>query len=79
MINWKYFLRLITMMENYKLKCVSILWKNREKCIEKGKQYYEDSSERLQKMARDQYKALSDEQEDKKKEYAKNRYQNMFE
>ena len=30
-------------------------------------------------MARDRYKALSVEQEDKKKEYAKNWYQNMFE
>ena len=36
--------------------------KNREKCIEKGKQYYEDNKERLQKMARGQYKGLSKEE-----------------
>ena len=33
---------------------------NRDKCIEKGKQHYEKCNERLQKMARDQYRRLSE-------------------
>lgn len=33
---------------------------NRDKCIEKGQQHYEKCNERLQKMARDQYRRLSE-------------------
>ena len=41
---------------------------NRDKCIEKGKQHYEKCNERLQKMARDQYRRLSEKEKDKKTE-----------
>ena len=51
--------------------------KNRERCIKKGKQYDEETNERLQKMASDQYTGLSDMEKDKKGEYTKNRYQKM--
>lgn len=36
--------------------------KNKEQCIEMGKQYYEDNKERLPKMAHDWYQALSKEE-----------------
>lgn len=39
--------------------------KNKEQCIEMGKQYYEDNKERLPKMAHDWYQALSKEEKNK--------------
>ena len=39
--------------------------------------YYQWNRERLKKQARDEYKNLSEEEKNKKKEYGKNRYHNM--
>ena len=39
--------------------------------------YYQRNRERLKKQARDEYKNLSEEEKNKKKEYGKNRYHNM--
>ena len=41
--------------------------------------YYEENKEWLQKTFRDRYRRLSEEQENKKRQYLGNRYWNMFE
>lgn len=45
--------------------------RNREKCLEKGRRYYAEIKERLQKMAHDQYRGLSEEEKNKKKRIRK--------
>ena len=50
---------------------------NSKKCLEKGRRYYEKNKERLQKMARDQYRGLSKEKKYKKRENARSIYHNM--
>ena len=48
-----------------------------QKCLEKGRRYYE--KERLQKMVCDLYKALSEEEKNKKRQYGRSQYQNISE
>ena len=45
--------------------------KNRESCIGKGRQYYEEIKERLQKMARDRYRGSSEEEKNQDKRIRK--------
>ena len=45
--------------------------------LNRRKDYYENDKGRLKKQARDKYKSLSQEDENKKREYVKNRYHNM--
>ena len=45
--------------------------------LNRRKDYYENDKRRLKKQARDKYKSLSQEDENKKREYGKNRYHNM--
>ena len=40
--------------------------KNPEKCIEKGKQHYQESKDRLQKIPRNRYRRLSEEEKHKR-------------
>ena len=43
------------------------------------KDYYENNRERLRYQAKDKYRNLSEEDKNIKREYGKNRYQNMSE
>ena len=45
--------------------------------LNRRKDYYENDKGRLKKQARDKYKNLFQEDENKKREYGKNRYHNM--
>ena len=45
--------------------------------LNRRKDYYENDKGRLKKQSRDKYKSLSQEDENKKREYGKNRYDNM--
>ena len=47
--------------------------------VNKTKDYYKNNKERLRGQARDKYRSLSEEENNKKKEYGKNRYHNMSE
>ena len=44
----------------------------------KAKDYYKNNKERLRKQARDKYRILLEEKKNKKREYGKNRYQNIL-
>ena len=47
--------------------------------LNRAKDYYENDKERLRLQARDIYRNLSEEENNKKREYGKNRYCNMSE
>ena len=47
--------------------------------VNKTKDYYKNNKERLRGQARDKYRSLSEEENNKKKEYGKSRYHNMSE
>ena len=47
--------------------------------LNRAKDYYENDQERLRVQARDKYRNLSEEKNNKKREYGKNRYRNIFE
>ena len=59
--------------------------RNREKILNRAKDYYENDKERQgvkhnragKKQARNKYRNLSEEDKEKKREYGKNRYHNM--
>ena len=53
--------------------------RNRDVILNKAKDYYENDEERLQVQARDEYRNLSEEEKNKKREYGKSRYLNMSE
>ena len=53
--------------------------RNREKILNRAKDYYENDKERLREQARNKYRNLSEEDKNKKREYGKNRYHNMSE
>ena len=57
---------------------INLLSKNRDVILNRAKNYYENDKERLREQTRDRYKILPEE-EKKKEEYVKSRYQNMFE
>ena len=47
--------------------------------LNRAKDYYENSKNRLREQARDKYRNLSEEEKNKKREYGKNRYLNTSE
>ena len=51
--------------------------RNREKILNKAKDYYKNDKERLREQARNKYRNLSEEDKEKKREYGKSRYHNM--
>ena len=53
--------------------------RNREKILNRAKDYYENDKERLREQARDKYRNLSEEDKKKQREYGKNRYHDMSE
>ena len=53
--------------------------RNREKMLNKAKGYYKNNNERLKKHAEDKYRNLSEDDENKKRQYGKIRYHNMSE
>ena len=53
--------------------------RNRQKCLEKGRKYYDENRAWQQKLADDQNKGSSKEEKYRKREYARNRYWNMSE
>ena len=53
--------------------------RNRDVILNRVKDDYENNKKRLREQARDKYRHLSEEEENKKKEYGKNRYHNMSE
>ena len=50
---------------------------NRDVILNRTKNYYEDDEERLKKQARDKYRYLSKEEENKKTEYGRHKYHNL--
>ena len=52
--------------------------KNRDVVLSKAKDYYKNNKEGLRKQARDKYRILLEEKKNKKREYGKNRYQNIL-
>ena len=53
--------------------------RNRDVILNRAKDYYENDKERLREQARDKYRNLSEEENNKKIKYGKNRYLNMSE
>ena len=53
--------------------------RNREKILNKAKDYYKNNNERLREHARNKYRNLSEEDKIKKREYGRNRYHNISE
>ena len=51
--------------------------RNRDVILNKAKDYYENDKERLRGQSRGKYRNLSEEEENKKTEYGKNRYHNI--
>ena len=51
--------------------------KNRDKALNKAKEYYKNNNKRLKKQVRIKYGNLSEEDKNKKREYGKNKYHNM--
>ena len=77
LIKWvffKFFLLYIKMCESSDLIYYQ---RNRDVILNTAKDYYENDKERLREEARDKYRNLSKEEKNKKREYGKNRYQNM--
>ena len=50
---------------------------NRDLILNKKKDYYKNNQKRLREQARHKYRSLSEEEENNKREYGKNRYHNM--
>ena len=69
------FLLYIKMSENTDLTYYK---KTRGAMLNKAKDYYKNNKE-IKEQARDKYRNLSKEEKNKKREYGKNRYQNMSE
>ena len=53
--------------------------RNRERCLEKSRKYYDENRACQQKMAHDENRESSKAEKDRKGEYARNRYWNMSE
>ena len=72
---YKFFLLYIKISESAYL---TYYQRTRGVILNKAKDYYENYKDRLRKQARDKYRNLSEEEEENKnKEYGKNRYRNM--
>ena len=52
--------------------------RNREKILNKAKDYYKNSNERLREQTRNKYRKLSEEDKEKKGKCRKNRYHNII-
>ena len=52
-------------------------YQKRDVILNKARDYYKNNKVRLKKQARDKYRSLSEEEENEKREYRKNRYHNM--
>ena len=63
----------------YKIDNTTYYQRNREKLLNKAKDYYQNDKERLREQARNKYRNLSEEDKEKKREYGKNRYRNISE
>ena len=57
----------------------NLLSKNRTIILNKTKDFYKNNKERLKQQARDKYRSLSEEKNNKRREYGNNRYHNMSE
>ena len=53
--------------------------RNREKILNKAKDYYENDKEKLREKARNKYRNLSEEDKKKKREQARDKYKNLSE
>ena len=53
--------------------------RNKDLVLNKAKDYYKNSKDRLSKQAREKYNSLSAEEKDKKREYQRNKYHAMSE
>ena len=53
--------------------------RNRDVILNRAKDYYGNNKERLRVQRRDKYRNLSEEKENKKREYGINRHRNVFE
>ena len=53
--------------------------RNRDVILNRAKDYYGNNKERLRVQGRDKYRNLSEEKENKKREYGINRHRNVFE
>ena len=53
--------------------------RNRDLILNRAKDYYGNDKERLRKREKDKYINLCQEEKNKKREYGRNRYHNMFE
>ena len=51
--------------------------KNKEKLLNRAKEYYENNEKRLREQAKNKFRELSNKEKNKKREYGRNRYQNM--
>ena len=58
---------------------VTYYQKNRNVILNNAKDYYKNNKERLKEQARDIYRSLSEEEKNKKTQYRKNRYHNVYE
>ena len=52
--------------------------RNREIILNRAKEYYKNNKEKLVGKARNNYRELSDEEKNIKREYGRNRHQNMY-
>ena len=56
-----------------------LIIKKRDVILNRAEDYYKNDRERLGEQARDKCKNLSEEEENEKRKYGRNRYQNMSE
>ena len=56
-----------------------LIIKKRDVILNRAEDYYKNDRERLREQARDKCKNLSGEEENEKRKYGRNRYQNMSE
>ena len=52
--------------------------RNRKIILNRAKEYYKNNKEKLVGKARNNYRELSDEEKNIKREYGRNRHQNMY-
>ena len=52
--------------------------RNRETMLKRAKDYYKNNKEELREKTKNKYRKLSDGDKNIKREYGRNRYENMF-
>ena len=55
-----------------------LLPKNRERILNRAKEYYENNKDRMRNQARNKYRKVSEKEKNIKREYERNRYHHMF-